>query len=60
MSRKFIATSGAVLALALAAAAPAHAQFGSKANTKNTTTPELPTCAQPVGTVAIQEPQRSW
>jgi curli biogenesis system outer membrane secretion channel CsgG len=54
------AQAGAALALVLVAAAPAHAQFGSKANTKNTTTPELPTCAQPVGTVAIQEPQRPW
>jgi curli biogenesis system outer membrane secretion channel CsgG len=60
MSRKLLAQAGAVMALTLVAVAPAHAQFGSKANTKNTTTPELPTCASPIGTVAIQEPQRVW
>lgn len=60
MSRTLLARAATAAALTLVAAAPAHAQFGSKANTKNTTTPELPTCAQPIGTVAIQEPQRAW
>jgi curli biogenesis system outer membrane secretion channel CsgG len=61
MSRKLIATSGAALAVALAVAAPAHAQFGmNKKAPKNAATPELPSCAQPIGTVAIQEPERQW
>jgi curli biogenesis system outer membrane secretion channel CsgG len=60
MSRKLLVQAATAAALTLAAAAPAHAQFGAKANTKNTTTPELPTCAQPIGTVAIQEPERQW
>ncbi len=60
MSRKLLARVAAAVALTLVAAAPAHAHFGSKANTKNTTTPDLPTCASPIGTVAIQEPQRAW
>lgn len=61
MSRKLLVQAGVALAMALAASAPAYAQFGmDKKGPKNATTPELPKCAQPLGTVAIQEPQRDW
>lgn len=61
MSSMHFVRAGAVLALTLAVAAPAHAQFGmDKKGPKNATTPELPRCATPIGTVAIQEPQRAW
>jgi len=60
MSRQLFAKAAAV-ALVLAAAAPAHAQFGmNRKAPKNAATPELPRCAQPIGTVAIQEPERIW
>jgi curli biogenesis system outer membrane secretion channel CsgG len=52
--------AAAMAAIALAAA-PAHAQFGAdRTPPKNAATPDLPRCARPVGTVAIQEPQRQW
>jgi curli biogenesis system outer membrane secretion channel CsgG len=52
----------ALAALALAApAAPALAQYGMDKNPpKNSMTPELPHCAQPLGRAAIQEPQHDW
>ena len=59
--RKF---SSAAVAMGLAAALsaqPALAQYGmDKKAPKNTATPELPQCAQPLGRAAIREPQRDW
>jgi len=61
MSKQLLAKAALAATLALAAAAPAHAQFGmDKKAPKNAATPELPRCAAPIGTVAIQEPQRAW
>jgi curli biogenesis system outer membrane secretion channel CsgG len=61
MARNLLAKAAAVVALTLLAAAPAHAQFGmDRKPPKNAATPELPRCDRPVGTVAIQEPQRQW
>ena len=50
VGRKLTVISGAAAVL-LAAGSAAAAPQG---------TPELPHCAQPIGTVAIQEPQRDW
>jgi curli biogenesis system outer membrane secretion channel CsgG len=58
-----ITTAVAALALAtsFAAATPAAAQFGmDKKQPKNAATPELPRCAQPLGRVAIMEPENRW
>ena len=61
MSRQQLGGAAAIAAIALSFALPAHAQFGmNKTPPKNAATPELPTCARPIGTVAIQEPQRQW
>jgi curli biogenesis system outer membrane secretion channel CsgG len=49
--------SAAVALVALAS--PAYAQYGADAK-RPSGTPELPKCQQPVGTVAIVEPQRQW
>jgi curli biogenesis system outer membrane secretion channel CsgG len=56
--RKIFAT---LLAVAMTASfsAPAYAQYGAKKAPK-AATPELPRCAQPLGTVAIQEPETQW
>lgn len=59
------AFSAAALALSLVAslatAVPAHAQYGmDKKKPKNAATPELPRCARPLGTAAIQEPENRW
>ena len=49
------------LAASLMSAVPAHAQFGmDKKQPKNAATPELPRCAKPLGTAAIQEPENRW
>jgi curli biogenesis system outer membrane secretion channel CsgG len=55
----------AAMALGLAAtmlsAGPASAQYGmDRKQPKNAATPELPRCAQPLGRVAIQEPENRW
>lgn len=40
---------------------PAQAQFGmDKKPPANAATPELPKCAKPLGTAAIQEPENRW
>ena len=56
--RKIIAT---LLAIGMTAAlsAPAYAQYGAKPAPK-AATPELPRCAAPIATVAIQEPEVQW
>ena len=59
------AFSAAVTALGLAAsliaATPASAQYGmDKKQPKNAATPELPRCARPLGTAAVQEPENKW
>ncbi|HTK33711.1 MAG TPA: SH3 domain-containing protein [Caulobacteraceae bacterium] len=60
MTRQLFAGVAATAAILLAAV-PAQAQFGmNKTPPKNAATPELPRCASPVGTAAIQEPQRDW
>lgn len=56
--QKTIATVIAV-GLSLAMALPANAQYGAKPAPK-AATPELPRCATPLGTVAIQEPETEW
>ena len=59
--RHLLAKAATIAAVTLAAAAPAHAQFGmDRSPPKNAATPELPRCSTPIGTVAIQEPQRQW
>jgi len=45
--------------VAVLLAAPAFAQYGMDAK-RPAGTPELPRCAQPVGTASIQEPERNW
>jgi hypothetical protein len=56
--QKIVATVIA-FGLSLAVALPAHAQYGAKPAPK-AATPELPRCASPLGTVAIQEPETEW
>ncbi len=52
---------GVGLIAALLAATPASAQYGmDKKGPKNAATPELPKCDRPLGTAAIQEPERQW
>jgi len=60
--RAFSATALAMgLAASLLTAAPANAQYGmDKKQPKNAATPELPRCARPLGTAAIQEPENRW
>jgi curli biogenesis system outer membrane secretion channel CsgG len=49
------------LAAVAASAAPALAQYGmDKGQPKNSLTPQLPQCSQPLGRAAIQEPQHDW
>jgi hypothetical protein len=59
------AISAAALAIGLVAslltATPAAAQYGmDKKQPKNAATPELPRCDRPLGTAAIQEPEKRW
>ncbi|HRD45142.1 MAG TPA: CsgG/HfaB family protein [Caulobacter sp.] len=56
--RKLVLAVAAVSLIA-ATATPAFAQYGAKPAPK-AATPELPRCARPLGTVAIQEPQQRW
>lgn len=60
--RKFSVSVLAVgLAASLVAATPAAAQYGmDKKQPKNAATPELPRCARPLGTAAVQEPENRW
>jgi len=45
----------------LVLAGPAAAQYGMDRNPPaNATTPQLPQCARPIGTAAVQEPQNRW
>ena len=45
----------------LMATTPASAQYGmDKKKPKNAATPELPRCAKPLGTAAVQEPENRW
>ncbi|MGH7025061.1 MAG: SH3 domain-containing protein [Caulobacteraceae bacterium] len=51
----------AAMSLALAAAAPALAQYGmDRGGPRNTMTPDLPHCDRPLGTAAVKEPDRDW
>ncbi len=44
-----------------AAAGPAAAQYGmDRGQPKDQTTPQLPQCAHPIGTAAIEEPDHDW
>ena len=47
------------IGMTAALAAPAYAQYGAKPAPK-AATPELPRCASPIATVAIQEPEVQW
>ena len=60
--RAFSAAATAIgLAASLIAATPASAQYGmDKKQPKNAATPELPRCARPLGTAAVQEPENRW
>lgn len=60
--RAFSAAATAIgLAASLIAATPASAQYGmDKKQPKNAATPELPRCARPLGTAAVQEPENKW
>ncbi len=60
--RAFSAVVTAIgLAASLIAATPASAQYGmDKKQPKNAATPELPRCARPLGTAAVQEPENKW
>jgi curli biogenesis system outer membrane secretion channel CsgG len=59
--RKTLAAIAAAMTAALAAPQPAVAQYGmDKKPPKNAATPELPTCAQPLGRAAVQEPENRW
>lgn len=49
------------LVASLVTAVPANAQYGmDKKQPKNAATPELPRCAKPLGTAAVQEPENRW
>ena len=58
---KYLAQSAAVLGVAACvfSAAPAFAQYGMDKKAPSGT-PELPHCDRPLGTAAIQEPDRNW
>ena len=61
MRQSKILLSAMAVATSLALAAPAQAQFGmDRKQPRNAATPELPRCAAPLGTVAINEPERRW
>jgi len=56
-----VAATAVGLAASLIAATPASAQYGmDKKQPKNAATPELPRCARPLGTAAVQEPENRW
>jgi curli biogenesis system outer membrane secretion channel CsgG len=59
---KKLATAAACLSIVAGlVSTPAYAQFGmDKKGPKNAATPELPRCAKPLGTAAIQEPENRW
>lgn len=60
MNRQLPAVVSLALAVSLAASS-ADAQFGmDRKGPKNAATPQLPQCSAPIGTVAIQEPERAW
>lgn len=49
------------LVASMMTSAPAYAQYGmDKKQPKNAATPELPRCAKPLGTAAVQEPENKW
>ena len=50
----------AMAAMASAVVAPVSAQIRQDNNKRPAGTPQLPQCAQPIGTVSIQEPQQQW
>jgi curli biogenesis system outer membrane secretion channel CsgG len=56
---RFLISGAAATVVALALSAPAAAQYGMDAKRPDGT-PDLPKCAQPVGTASIQEPNRDW
>lgn len=60
--RKISTTAMALgLVASMLTAAPANAQYGmDKKGPKNAATPELPRCAKPLGTAAVQEPENRW
>lgn len=60
--RAFTAAATAMsLVAALFTATPASAQYGmDKKQPKNAATPEMPRCARPLGTAAVQEPANRW
>lgn len=57
--RKIAITLAALGLAAGMASTPAYAQYGARANPKGAT-PEMPRCARPLGTAAIQEPESRW
>ncbi len=61
MPRHTVAITSVALAASLVAtsALAAGGAYGTDRRQPNAT-PELPQCAQPIGTVAIQEPDRDW
>lgn len=61
MRKTFTTTLVMSLVATMSIATPASAQFGmDKKQPKNAATPELPRCARPLGTAAIQEPENRW
>jgi hypothetical protein len=60
--RKISTTAMALgLVASMLTATPASAQYGmDKKQPKNAATPELPRCAKPLGTAAVQEPENRW
>ena len=60
MRRRSVTAIAVIAATAAALAAPAGAQIRQDANKRPAGVPQLPQCAQPIGTVSIQEPQRQW
>lgn len=56
-----VAAAAMGLVAAMITATPAAAQYGmDKKQPKNAATPELPRCARPLGTAAVQEPENRW
>ena len=61
--RKFTTAVAAISLIlsGLAVTTPAYAQYGmDKKPPKGAKTPELPHCAAPLGTAAVQEPENRW